>query len=382
MTKTLGKNNNMKFGIVSFLVIICILFGWTVGQTEINDGLIAHWNFDENVIDVTGNGHDGTIYGLPKYENSVSCKGIQFSHSNYVIVEKDIKLDCPEYTLAVVFQIDKFKEPEWEIIVSRMKTAEEGTWSDAWDLCVNANDRRIYWWYYDREHSWDRNCISKTTIEAGIPYCVTVRVKNGIGELIVDNVVENIFTVGNIWADGDLPICIGCNDYNSIVPGQYSNALVDELRIYNRAITDNENTEIYNLAGPCTNRGTSEIPFSCLESSLKILPQTINLKSHGKTISAHIDFENKELIKNVDIDTIFFEEILSPLDIKRGKKKIHLKFDRQEIIGILERAIEDLPTKIESTLTGNFNVEIELTITGSFNDGTCFFGSDTVKIVH
>jgi len=408
-----------------FICIISILLFclWrTFGYASIDEGLVAYWSFDSgSAIDVSGNGYNGVVHGSPDFEDGgVSCNGIHFDSStrDYSMVSKDIKLNYPSYTVVTFFRIDEFKEPEWDIIISRMKAPVEGTWEDAWDLCINPNDRKLYWWWYDDLKPWERN-VKSPELVAGQLYFVAIRVSNGTGKMILDLQEVASFVPGNIAAEGDMNICIGCNDYNSAVPGQLSHAFVDELRIYSRALTDDELLTLYNYQAICPSTTTTLQPTTtstveptttttieattttttaeattttsiivvtttiqptttttileediCIYDEFIIHPRTLNIDSNGNWVTAHLTLSEEYSVDKVDLDSILLESTLKPVEIKTASsKKLLLKFSREELIGLLNAMELELPA------------EVELVLTGRLKNGVSFKGTDTITVI-
>ena len=451
-----------RFILIISILLLCL---WRmVGHASIDEGLVAYWSFDNgSAIDVSGNGYDGEVLGddprTPIIEGPVfedggtSCGGVKFQDQPYnncglyvdrIKVSKDIKLDYPSYTVTAFFRIDKFCEShcdisgghDWDIIISRMKNTVLHNWYDAWDLCINPRDRKLYWWWSD-----DPNCTgamkcaqhnvqSPTELVKGQLYFVAIRVDNGNGKMILDLQEINSFTTGKIEAEDDTWVCIGCNDYNSGLiddykgdmvlgpPGQTSNAFVDELRIYNRALTDDELLALYNYQAICPTTTTTLQPTTtstiesittttiedttttttdeattttsitvvtttirptttttivdediCIHDEFIIHPRTLNVDSNGKWVTAHLTLSEEYSIKDVDLDSILLEGILKPVEIKTAGKKLLLKFSRGELIVLLNAMELELPA------------EVELVLTGKLKSGISFKGTDTITVI-
>lgn len=113
------------------------------------------------MTDDTGNKHDGHILGSPSCVDGKINKAFEFSGENKdrIIVNKDIKLDNPEYTITSWFYIDEFKAP-WEEIILRMKNSTS-TFEDAWNL-VGSSSGELYFWFTDSsQKNVNHCCIEK-----------------------------------------------------------------------------------------------------------------------------------------------------------------------------------------------------------------------------
>ena len=70
---------------------------------NINDGLVAHYEFEGNAKDSSGNGNDGTEYGGVKYIDGVIGKAGSFDNS-YILVKNSNSLKFnKEFTISFYF---------------------------------------------------------------------------------------------------------------------------------------------------------------------------------------------------------------------------------------------------------------------------------------
>jgi hypothetical protein len=107
-----------------------------------------------------------------------------------------------------------------------------------------------------------------------------------------------------------------------------------------------------------------------IPATLDINPDTLNLKSKGKWITAYIELPEGYNVNDIDISTVKLnnkiEAELHPTEIgdydTDGIPDLMVKFDRQELIATLSVG------------------EATLTITGKVNE-TLFEGSDTIRVI-
>jgi hypothetical protein len=108
-----------------------------------------------------------------------------------------------------------------------------------------------------------------------------------------------------------------------------------------------------------------------IPATIDIDPDTLNLKSKGKWITAYIELPEGYDVNDIDISTVLLNDAVSaesqPTEIgdydSDSVADLMLKFDRAEVATLLEQADE-----------------VELTVTGEVA-GTSFEGSDTIRVM-
>ena len=98
--------------------------------------------------------------------------------------------------------------------------------------------------------------------------------------------------------------------------------------------------------------------------SLDIDPDTLNLKSMGRWITAYLNAENAS-VHDIDVSTILLQDALAPERWDYQDDVLMLKFNRQELIAMLE--------------VGD---SVEIKLTGKWKDGTAFEAYDTIRIIN
>ena len=109
-----------------------------------------------------------------------------------------------------------------------------------------------------------------------------------------------------------------------------------------------------------------------LEVQMKFTPQTLNCKSKGKWVKAHMTLTNDFTGKDVDKqETATLEPYGLPsnkIQVSSGKsRKVTISFDR----GTFARA-----------LSGDPNETVEVTAVGRLKSGQFFFGTDTIRVLN
>jgi probable HAF family extracellular repeat protein len=112
-----------------------------------------------------------------------------------------------------------------------------------------------------------------------------------------------------------------------------------------------------------TNRAFIMIPV--IEANIVIDPDTINLTSKGKWITAFIWLPKGCDVADIDPNSVFLEGKIKPerLLLAEDEQVVIAKFDREEVQSILDIG------------------EVELAISGQLTNGTIFEARDTIRVI-
>jgi hypothetical protein len=230
----------MKTLITSFLFLI-ISFS-TTAQSSLDSGLVAYFPFNGNTIDVSGNGHDGTINGnaalVPDRFNT-SDRAFTFpDQSSSISLANSVNMN-----LETGFTINawiKYKSGGTKIIVCKHVCGFVNGFLFGIDT-----DGQIQLWL--GQSGWSTVRTNQIFVEDQW-YMVTAT-------------YDATSNTGKVYVDGDLggsgsvaynnfssnPISIGESYQNNCVAGNMDGA-VDEAKIYSRPLSDEEILSEYNLS--------------------------------------------------------------------------------------------------------------------------------------
>jgi RHS repeat-associated protein len=203
--------------------------------------LIAHWQFDETsgttAADSSGNGHTGTLnddasFAAGMYGNAAAFDGA----SDYITVSDSAAWDFSgkETTLALWFKADPTQPSAWA------KLAEHrvgGQSTEGWFWGFDAAGESLVFHAISvggTDHAWIE---PSSTYDDGTWHHATVTLKDGLARLYVDGAFLLQDTYDPLSDEDDALVIGGRSSLN----GQ-----IDELRIYDRALSD---SEIATLAG-------------------------------------------------------------------------------------------------------------------------------------
>jgi len=226
--------------------VIAILFNFSLfAQTvSLDSGLVAYWNFDENtgedVHDVTGNGLDGYLVGdvdwvSGKFGSALEFLGTNSSHVEVpesVLGEALIFTPTDNWSISMWVKLPVIPTPGWYAVVakSRDKGAHYGMWLGSngglfWVFCGWPN------WgseiTEDYQDVWT-HLVAMQDGNSGVCMGYLDGSDDYYGELPRDST-----GVGDLWIGG-------AKSVNEWLVG-----IVDDVRIYNRALSSQEVTALY-----------------------------------------------------------------------------------------------------------------------------------------
>lgn len=228
-------------GILILTTICCLNL-----MADLNEGLVAHYPFNGNAIDESGNGNDGTVNEATLTTDRFGDENSAYDfdgNNDYIIVNEDNSLDFIENeNFTICCWINTISNQSTRIIMKRNGTSG---------------------------HNWYSVGIRNNGLNIGIElsnnYPINYFTENG--NVIVNNGVWHFVTIQRvsstsikIFADGTLDtVCsdFGFNLSNSSdlyiatyfnTPAEPKfNGKIDDIRIYNRALSESEIQELYHF---------------------------------------------------------------------------------------------------------------------------------------
>ncbi|TKJ37076.1 MAG: hypothetical protein CEE38_09240 [Planctomycetes bacterium B3_Pla] len=221
------------FGKLIYLISIVSVLSLvlTTAAEAADPDLVAHWRFDETsgttAFDASGNGHDGTIMGDPQWVPGKLGGALEFDGSGDYV-------DCgasPDYeiavniTIACWIKVDVF-DKTWQAIIT--------TSDSSWRVHRSGSSNNIAW---GTTGLAPLDLTGTTDVSTGEWFHVA-GVYNGTQKLLYinGNLDASSDSTGNITASS-VPVYIG---ENSGATGRFWDGLIDDVRIYKRALTETE----------------------------------------------------------------------------------------------------------------------------------------------
>ena len=280
---------------IKIIGAIVILGFCGVAQARLNTGLVAHWSFDDcTAKDNSKNENNGDVPSSLQCIDSEKGKAIYFDGTGAVITiptSSSLEIDR-ELTVSTYVSIDSDNPDDAQIL-------QKGQSRVIWDYGIGAFNS------YSSYRSWDADWSSTNTETFDPKYeqyhlLTTVVSENNIQEPIKlyfdgEKISGDIIGNGYISISNNEHEFINQSDYPLVIgvghPGYYFKGYVDDVRIYNRTLSESEIQELYN-EGSTPNTEESESSVAILSENLDIyIPQLLLYTGEGNNSDLEVNLK-------------------------------------------------------------------------------------------
>ena len=223
-----------KFQVIT--ITIAFLFAG-VAQATLLDGLVAYYPFNGNANDESGNGNNGIVNGATLTMDRFGTASSAYSFDgvdDYVSVSDSPSLDLTTYrmTIASWFRTSNPTPNQDKGLVEK---------GDIWALTLRSDGKVNIGMYFGPTYPNDYySAISTTIVSPDTWYHVAGSYDGSAMRIFVNGVLESSTPITGNFNTDDRRLCIGSNVWGSDQPTIFTNASIDEVRIYNRALSDSE----------------------------------------------------------------------------------------------------------------------------------------------
>lgn len=236
-----------KFAAAALLTALCSV---SPAHANLNTGLVGYWSFDDcTATDNSGHGYNGSINGTASCVDGASGKGFKYQGA----MDENIKVDkFPEIkkalTISAFIQLDKAHIGTGNPIVTKGSAKEEV-------YTLWASKEAVYIIF-----NWDTNsrfsCRKTANLQPDTTYQVGATYDTGLGKV-------TLFLNGKSLGTCDSTIELVSQTeplyFSSSYPGaqEYLKGMIDEVRIYNRALSAAEMLSLYYKVNPPVIKGSA-----------------------------------------------------------------------------------------------------------------------------
>ncbi len=247
---------------IFILILTCLFIIPTMVKAGINDGLVAYYPFNGDVKDYSGNGYDGVADNITIYVNGIVGKAAKFDKylqlialPNDLLNGKDtttvsfwIKIDKPDNRMGIISGSNSSHDNEYLIFLANGHAAEPTTHQGYLKYHFNIQGENGTYGTI-KVNDGKFHMVTVVTTPTGAKCYV-----DGKLDAKVDKTITPFNIESKIWIGNDQDCVDGCWEENQQFYGE-----IDELRFYNRALSEDEVKDLYEKCktGSCTS-GCSE----------------------------------------------------------------------------------------------------------------------------
>jgi hypothetical protein len=220
---------------------------------DLEKGLVASYPFNGNANDESGNGNHGTVNGATLTSDRFGNPDSAYSfNGNSITIEDggDLSFDArtEDYSVSVwvlTRSLHEDPDPFSPILKDRLPSPEDTYNSGdgiSWSLTIDFFTQKFGVGIWDG--TW-HGLVGKQPVDLGIWYHVVFTVKSSAGYLFVNGELNDsmTWTITNSTKNYD-GSTIGAE---LSLPQHFFDGKIDDIRIYNRALSESEIKALYNL---------------------------------------------------------------------------------------------------------------------------------------
>jgi hypothetical protein len=232
----------MKTRVFAVCVVVFLFCGIT--HAGLSDGLVAYYPFNGNANDESGNGNNGVVHGatLTYDRNGNANRAYSFDGINsYIDVGNPIG-DNPSIITQCAWIL--VLSPNGTIITKRQ--ADDG--SD-WASMDVLSDYSVRFWLDDKNYN-NNSSWALSAQYSDQQWHFICGVRNGSSlKLYVDGNTSAATSDSHVMSGSTYNMYIGYGAASA----RHFTGKIDDVRIYNRAISDSEVQQLYQGQGTCSN---------------------------------------------------------------------------------------------------------------------------------
>lgn len=207
---------------------------------KITSGLVGWWRFDENsgtvAADMSGNGNTATLVGSPSWVSGRVANALQFNGtSNYAVVPNSTSLTIAN-AITVMAWVKGPAAGVWQKVVGKGPDATE-----EYGLYFKPGSG---WCHIEAGISGGQRLMESGTIADNTWHQCVFTYDGTTMTLYVDGVVTASLAQTGVINTSAESVSIGA-EKTSTSQTYYTNAAIDDVRIYNRALSASEIQQIY-----------------------------------------------------------------------------------------------------------------------------------------
>ena len=296
-------------------------------HAQSDDGLVAEWHFDEGsgsvLKDSSGNGNDGVIHGATWTEGNFGS-ALEFDGvDDYVEVPDSPSLDITD-VITVELWVNPTTLGDWDLMVHKINAY--GIGYSFVDHPGFPGDRNKFEFHKFQTNPPDY-CKCSNSVNSPIPgnwYHIIGTFDGTQHKIYVNGNLEGTVSYTGTFSTTDYPLIFGGYFYHILPthPQEYLqkylfNGIIDEVRIYNRALTAEEIKEHYEQEPTALSITKTATPNSIKQGQTTTI--TLTVKNTGSTEISDIEIADTipSYLTFIDGETSKRYDSLAPKDTRQ-----------------------------------------------------------------
>jgi hypothetical protein len=241
-------------------------------------GLIAQYKLDGNVLDSSGNNLNGTIMGNPAFTPGIAGQALTFDGiGDYVDCTNNVKWDAitDKITVSAWFRVDVF-DVTYQPIVTKGDSS--------WRIARNSETNGLQWRCNGPTPTFRINGV--VNVNDGEWHHAAGTYDGATAQLYVDGKLDGTMATAGLIAKNTQKVFLGGNSEQT---ARLWKGAIDEVRIYNRALTE---AEVRYLADQTPGDGKLYLPLTSVAELYSAEPanqRSVNLKDFTRLAGKWLD---------------------------------------------------------------------------------------------
>lgn len=214
-------------------------------QVELSDGLVAYYPFNGNGSDESGTGNDASNNGASFVADRLgnSSSAVNLDGDDFITVADNSSLDLTQFTLSGWMYLDS-AVPDGGFYNMFFKGEQGDPANTNYAFSVTSDQNLSI--FYEYGSGTNVTLLGTTSIATQTWYHFLSTYDGTDLKLYINGVEEATLAESNAPETSDQALYIGTNQSNST----FVNGSIDDLRIYNRALTSGEVNDLYEAERP------------------------------------------------------------------------------------------------------------------------------------
>jgi len=197
--------------------------------TTVVEGLVAYYPFENDTTDISDNGLDGIVFGDPVFVDGAEGMALDFNGDYYVDCGGNVEFSFTDAMTVSTWVNIRSVTTAWMAMVAKGE--------NAWRLAINNETTGIHYAFSGGDRGWQ---AANTATELAFDewYHVAATYDTNVGALVY---INGVLDASNENLDGidtnDMPLLLGDNPEAT---GRFFDGMLDEVKIYNRALSAEE----------------------------------------------------------------------------------------------------------------------------------------------